>query len=218
MRVVQDSRQVLFRVVILLLSGFLPTTGIADEAVTHKEVYFDIPQQRADLSLTRFAEQADQTLIFSYDNVRKETANRLVGRFPIDVAVKKLLTGTGLLPVFNDQGAVTAIVNGKAAIEGDRMNIKKKTGIAAIFAALFMGPSVNAQDSGDDVLEDTSDSSILAEVIVTAQRREQNAQDIGKSINVFDSESLNRGGILDVSRLELLTPGLSFANAATITN
>lgn len=194
-----------------MLSSFLSTTGIADEAVNHKKVYFDIPQQRADLSLTRFAEQADQTLIFSYDKVRKETANRLVGHFPIDVAVKILLTGTGLLPVFNDQGALTAISNGEAEIEGNRMNVKKKTGIAAIFAALFMGQSINAQDSGNDILEDASDPSVLAEVIVTAQRREQNAQEIGKSINVFDSESLDRGGIQDVSRLELITPGLAFA-------
>lgn len=211
MRGVEDSRRALFRVAFLLLSSFLSTTGIADEAVIYKKVYFDIPQQRADLSLTRFAEQADQTLIFSYDKVRKETANRLVGHFPIDVAVKILLTGTGLLPVFNDQGALTAIGNGKEEIEGNRMNVKKKTGIAAIFAALFMGQSINAQDSGDDILEDASDPSVLAEVIVTAQRREQNAQKIGKSINVFDSESLDRGGIQDISRLELITPGLAFA-------
>lgn len=40
---------------------------------------FDIPQQRADVALTTFAEQANLTLIFPYDKVNEITANRLVG-------------------------------------------------------------------------------------------------------------------------------------------
>ena len=52
---------------------------------------------------------------------------------------------------------------------------------------------------------------MLEEVVVTAQKREQNAQDVGKSVNVFGSQALDRGGVTDVSRLELITPGLAFA-------
>lgn len=51
----------------------------------------------------------------------------------------------------------------------------------------------------------------IEEVIVTAQKREQNAQDIGVSVNVFSAEQLDRAGIQDVSRLQLITPGLAFA-------
>ena len=41
---------------------------------------FNIPQQRADLSLTQFAEQADLTLIFSLDKVSATTTNKLTGQ------------------------------------------------------------------------------------------------------------------------------------------
>lgn len=51
----------------------------------------------------------------------------------------------------------------------------------------------------------------LEEVVVTAQKREQVAQDVGKSINVFNSEALERAGVQDVSRLQAITPGLAFA-------
>jgi hypothetical protein len=38
---------------------------------------FDIPQQRADLALIAFAEQADRTLLFSFDETKTRTASRL---------------------------------------------------------------------------------------------------------------------------------------------
>lgn len=54
-------------------------------------------------------------------------------------------------------------------------------------------------------------SAALEEVIVTATKREKAAQDVGKSINVFGSEALDRAGVEDVSRLAFITPGLAFA-------
>ena len=83
------------------------------------------------------------------------------------------------------------------------MKPEKKAGVFAIIAAAFTGGAV-AQENDPQPLA-------LDEVIVTAQKREQNAQDVGKSVNVFGSEALDRGGIADVSRLELITPGLAFA-------
>jgi len=53
--------------------------------------------------------------------------------------------------------------------------------------------------------------SVLEEVIVTATRTERVAQDVGKTVNVFNATALDRAGIQDVSRLELVTPGLAFA-------
>ena len=60
-------------------------------------------------------------------------------------------------------------------------------------------------------LASTGHARELEEVIVTAQKRAQNAQDVGKAINAFDGEALDKGGVEDVSRLELITSGLAFA-------
>ena len=51
----------------------------------------------------------------------------------------------------------------------------------------------------------------IEEITVTARKRAESAQDVGRAINAFDSEALDRAGIQDVSRLELVTPGLAFA-------
>ncbi|MEH6609099.1 MAG: TonB-dependent receptor [Halioglobus sp.] len=50
----------------------------------------------------------------------------------------------------------------------------------------------------------------LEEVIVTAQKREQNLQDVGISVTALDSQAMDRAGIVDVSRIELVTPGVSY--------
>lgn len=55
------------------------------------------------------------------------------------------------------------------------------------------------------------DTGGLEEIIVTAQRRAENVQDVSLGIQAFTAEGLAKAGITDVSRLELITPGLTFA-------
>ena len=51
----------------------------------------------------------------------------------------------------------------------------------------------------------------LEEIIVTAQKRSENIQDVSLSIQAITAEGLAKAGITDVSRIELITPGLTFA-------
>ncbi|MEM8771190.1 MAG: TonB-dependent receptor [Pseudomonadota bacterium] len=48
-------------------------------------------------------------------------------------------------------------------------------------------------------------------IVVTAEKREENVQDVSLSIQAFDQDGLERGGITDVSRLEFLVSGVNFA-------
>ncbi len=57
------------------------------------------------------------------------------------------------------------------------------------------------------------DRPALEEVVVTAEKREESLQDVSISVSAFNEEALNLGGIDDVSRLELLVPGLNYAFA-----
>ncbi len=92
--------------VVLALLMTVSTTIMADDAGKIEAIPFDIPQQRADLALTQFAEQADLTLIFPFDEVRERTANRLVGEYPLEEAVEMLLAGTGLKPTFSSRAVL----------------------------------------------------------------------------------------------------------------
>lgn len=53
----------------------------------------------------------------------------------------------------------------------------------------------------------------IDEIVVTAEKRAENVQDVGISVTAFNEKKLELGGIDDVSRLELLTPGVNFAFA-----
>ena len=82
---------------------------------------------------------------------------------------------------------------------------RQTAAVLALLCGLLSGAS-HARQAGAGTA-----SAALEEVIVTATKREKAAQDVGKSINVFGSEALDRAGVDDVSRLALITPGLGFA-------
>ena len=59
----------------------------------------------------------------------------------------------------------------------------------------------------------------VEELVVTAQKREQNVQDVGISITALSGVQLERLGVLNTQRLPDLTPGLrSEAAGAATTN
>ena len=58
-----------------------------------------------------------------------------------------------------------------------------------------------------------SDDSGIAEIIVTAQRRQENLQDVPISVSAFGADAIKEKGISDVSRLEGLVPGFTFGRS-----
>ncbi len=56
-------------------------------------------------------------------------------------------------------------------------------------------------------------ATVLEEVTVTAQKREQSLQDVSVSVTAVDGDMLTDKGIVDVSRLDVLVPGLIFQQA-----
>lgn len=198
-RVVEDGRRAIGWLAASVLLALLSSVGNAEEAA-QKEFDFAIPRQRADVSLTQFAEQADQTLIFPYDEVRTKTANRLVGRYPVDVAVTRLLAGTGLQPVFNEQGALTAITKTDALTGENRMNVKNKAGFGVTLAAIFGAPLANAQAPQELVID---------EIVVTAQIREENFQDIPVTGTIFGAATLENNRLFEIDDIARFTPGFA---------
>lgn len=77
----------------MLLSLLLCACARPDPTYTH----FDIAAQPAASGLNEFAQQADVTLIFSYDAVAGMRSQPLRGRFPVDEGLARLLQGTPLL-------------------------------------------------------------------------------------------------------------------------
>ena len=58
-----------------------PTHVAADDVDEDLLIEFNVPEQRVDLALTQFAEQAGITLLFPSDAVGDVMASRLVGEY-----------------------------------------------------------------------------------------------------------------------------------------
>ena len=74
--------------------------------------------------------------------------------------------------------------------------------LAALSAAIS-APAL-AQDSGE-----------IDEIIVTAQKREQNLQDVPIVVTAVDAELLRDAGVRDIKDLQILTPGLTVTSTSS---
>jgi len=137
----------------------------ADDGIQDQLIQFDIPRQSADSALTRFAEQADLTLVFPFDETRKVMANRLVGKFRMGEAIELLLIDTGLTPTFSDHQSLSIVTDNRSKLKGKEMNVKKKAGLGAFLAAIF-SVSAGAQDTTDSA----TGKAMIEEVVVTGSR------------------------------------------------
>ena len=77
-----------------------------------------------------------------------------------------------------------------------------KTKLAVAVITLCLNISAPAQ----------SQSVLLEEVVVTAQKREQNVNEIGMAISAFSGEDLTALGVMDTRDLTNLVPGFTVAN------
>lgn len=141
----EDRPGVFLPVAAFALMTLCWSTSNSAERPSDDKKYFNIPQQRADLSLTQFAEQAGLTLLFKFNIAKRKTANNLTGHYTVKEAVEVLLADTGLHPVFSDQGQLMSISDDMSETEGSSMDTKKKLGLIAIIAGALSG-GVEAQE------------------------------------------------------------------------
>ena len=141
----EDRRGVFLLVAAFALMTLCWSTSASAEPLSDDKRYFNIPQQRADLSLTQFAEQAGLTLLFKFNIAKRKTANNLTGHYTVNEAVEVLLANTGLHPVFSDQGQLMSVSDDMPETEGGGMDTKKKAGLVAVLAGVLVG-GVNAQE------------------------------------------------------------------------
>ncbi|HEX8231761.1 MAG TPA: TonB-dependent receptor [Caulobacteraceae bacterium] len=84
-------------------------------------------------------------------------------------------------------------------------NLMIGTAMGAVLAA--MAPAAFAQSTAPGRTDSGEGASVEA-VVVTAQRREQLAQDVGISLSVLSGEDLARQGVTNVNQLQNTTPNL----------
>lgn len=83
---------------------------------------------------------------------------------------------------------------------------------AAVVSMAVAAPAALAQDStANSDQPGAASQSGIPTIVVTANKRAEDVQDVSGSIQAFSGESLDRAGITDVSRVENIVSGVNFA-------
>ena len=90
---------------------------------------------------------------------------------------------------------------------GSVTSVGLRAALCASAAIMFMPAVAHAQDASPDGAADADDGGIK-EIVVTAQRREENLQDVPLSITAISGEEIRNADIRDITRLEQAVPGL----------
>jgi iron complex outermembrane recepter protein len=90
--------------------------------------------------------------------------------------------------------------------------MRSKHGVArsvSVALGLAMAWPAAAQQPADE------DAAGLEEIVVTAQRREENLQNVPLAVTALTADVLARNDVRDLSRVEVLTPGFSFGKSGS---
>ncbi|HWW12113.1 MAG TPA: TonB-dependent receptor [Brevundimonas sp.] len=90
-------------------------------------------------------------------------------------------------------------------------NLLRTTASAAVVGACAFGfaGAASAQSAGQDT------PTTIDDIIVTAQKREQNLQDVPIVVTSLPAETLQNAGVRDIKDLQILTPGMTVTSTSS---
>ena len=191
----------------MVLAGFVVMQTSADPVSNplDKMVEFSVSAQRTDKALIEFAEQADITLIFPFEDASNVMAKALVGNYKVIDGLTAMLAGTSLAMSIDDGLVSVNLVN------KDRERMIKKSFFKRMISAITMGfLAVGASAETAAQNSDTGSVLELEEVLVTALKRSSTVQDTPVAISALGSVELEDRGISNMSDLKFAVPSMNF--------
>jgi outer membrane receptor protein involved in Fe transport len=197
----------------LLAVAILFAAGAAAAAETYQ---LDIPAQPLSKALQTFAEQSGIQIVYYAQVAQGRTASRVAGTLSAQEALTQLLTGTNLKfeTVNADTVAIRQVTlegggSGKdgmtegTAQAGSALSQEYGARLAQSDASSGTGGGAQGASEGQKGDEAGAENVKLEEIVVTAQKRKENLQDVPISISVLG------GGDLDRSTLEGVSEALN---------
>src|SRR6202049_573485 len=88
-----------------------------------------------------------------------------------------------------------------------------RQGVALVLA--LYGAIASGSSSAQQAAPPAANQPALTEIIVTAQKREQNLQDVPISVISMSAQQLQDAGVTDIKNLTVLTPGLTVTSTTS---
>jgi iron complex outermembrane recepter protein len=214
-------------------SLILGTTIAAQPAEARSVTYdLDIPSENLNDALQAFALVSQHKLLYSSELVNGKTSPALRGRFTTEQAVSTLLSETKLKYELTSDGLV--LIRGAEATSSTSVQTptaaepQSKEGKRASqdFRVAQVDQGQNSHDlplgNNPPGATDSARRSDLAEIIVTAEKRDERVQDVPVPVSVLNADTLATS---DLTRLQdyfsqvpglILTPGVQSSQTLTI--
>lgn len=165
-----------------------------------------IPAEALGSALKAFAEIRHMQVLYLTTEVKGLRTPGASGNLTADETLTRMLTGTGLKYRYVDINAVS--ITPASDISPDK-------GAAQAAQAQKITDSPQVGDSSNHKAASSYTAAALGEVIVTAQKYQQQAFDVPISLQVVTGRQLLDYGITDLSNLQYDVPGLYMNNTGT---
>jgi iron complex outermembrane recepter protein len=216
-----------------VLWGFAVRTGViaslvclclvglanADNAKASIRKDLNVPAEDLSPALQTVATTYEFQVLYPTSIVKDLKTSGAVGSLTSDEALRKVLTGTGLTYKFLDSNTITVFATPAPSATSAAVDQSKTTQNKAKegqnnsnsfrVAQVDQGKGSGAAAVGNQA-SSNAPSGGLAEIIVTATRREESAQNVPGGLQVFSGSDLDRQGANQFADYLLTVPGISF--------
>lgn len=192
-----------FLVTLLVCAGITTVNADVANSKSGKRYDINIPSLRAVDAFNRLADQTETEFLYPYDIAEKPFTSAVKGKYTVIEALNLMLESTELSSGFSQKGAIRIFLSDSSSNKNDKEEkpmFKKKRGLLAGLAALAISASSTGQDG----------AAMLEEIIVSAEKRDQSAQDLALSVSVVSGDAIDKAGLSSVLDVTTLTPGVIY--------
>lgn len=206
------------------LAWSLEALAQADPAAAAIRVRTHIEPQDLGSALRKFAADRHLQILYTTDTVANRTTGGAVGEFTVDEALDRLLGGTGLAFRYVDESTITIVpiasgrrnsnpptignsTSGAHAGPADLEEARKSAG----FWERFHLAQLDQQPRGGSVGRPL----VIEEVVVTAEKRAENLQDVASSVSSLGGEKLEALHATQLSDYAAHVPGLAVSDGGS---
>lgn len=194
----------------LVMVVFLFAITVQAQGADDHDVLFDfaIKSQKLAKSLNEFSNETEVLILFPYDLVEHKRSSEVKGRYTVDKALELMLVNTGLKGGRTSKGVLTILTSDSTVVSynlKEKNSSKKKTIWSGLTSSLFGKKS--KKTSGQALKDGKLSSSLIEEIVVTAQKRSQSIQDVGISITAFTGSQLDDANLSNAGDVVNATPG-----------
>jgi len=185
---------------IFVITAILGAGGTANAKPLENQnttIQLEITEQSLSSALLAFGEQSGISIAFTESQLDGLQVTHIKGTYAADVALERLLQGSGLAYEFIDTNTVRLIGMGNQALL-QKISYKTTADYEAEMAVY-----------ADDEAIDDVDVFELDEIIVTATRRETSVQSTALSISAFGGKGLEEKGYNSIAQFIDTVPGVT---------